>query len=115
MLAWRRGGITELLASGGFLLAPGVSRIAAAMGGLVIHVVWMALWSVVFAASMQRDRRPSPSIVAIIVAAVALGVTFIAPAAAGGPLATLPPPERIVVHAVLAISLMIGMRLAPRG
>ena len=114
-LAQRRGGVVELLATGGYLLAPGVSRFAAATGGLVIYAVWIAVWSVVFAALMQRDRRPNPSIAAVIVAALALVLSFLLPAALGGPLATLPAPERILVHAVLALSLIIGMRLAPRG
>ena len=115
MLAQRRGGVVELLAAGGYLFTPGVSRLAAAIGGLVIHALWIAAWSALVAASMQRRRRPNPSIVAILVAAMALGVSFIVPQVAGGPLATLPAAERILVHAVLAVSLIIGMRLAPGG
>jgi hypothetical protein len=115
MLAQRRGGIADMAAAAGYAFAPGVSRFAAATGGFVIHLVWVALWSVVLAAWMQRDRRPNPSIAALIIAALALATSFIVPAAIGGPLATLPTPERIVVHVVLAISLIIGMRLAPGG
>jgi hypothetical protein len=115
MLALRRGGVAEFLATSGYLLAPGVSRVAAATGGLVIYAAWVAVWSVVFAALMQRDRRPNPSITAILVGVFALAASSVVPAAIGGPLATLPAPERILVHVVLTISLVIGMRLAPRG
>lgn len=115
MLGHRRGGIAELFAAGGHLLTPGVSRSAAVLGGLVIHVVWMAAWSVLFAAFVQRDRRPHASIAAVVVAALAFGASIVTPVALGGPLATLPPTERAVVYVVLAISFVIGMRLAPQG
>ena len=115
MLVYRRGGITEMFAAGGHLLAPGASRSLALLGGLGIHVVWMAVWSVVFAALVQRDRRLRASIAAVVIAALAFGASIVAPAGIGGPLATLPPIERAVVHVVLAISFVIGMRLASTG
>jgi hypothetical protein len=115
MLGHRRGGITATFAEGGRLLAPTVSGPVAVVGGLLIHVAWVAAWSVVFAALMQRHRRPRASVTAIVVAALALGATFIVPFTVGGPLATLPAIERTLVHVVLAISLVMGMRLAPLG
>ena len=115
MLGHRRGGVTAMFAEGGHLLAPALSPPVAVLGGLVIHMAWVAAWSVLFAALMQRHRRPRASVAAIVVAALALGATFIVPLAVAGPLATLPAIERMLVHVVLAISLVMGMRLAPLG
>jgi hypothetical protein len=115
MLGHRRGGIAEPFAASGLLLAPGATRAMAIIGGFVIHVAWVAAASAVLAAFMQRDRRTGASIVAAILAALVLVATIVVPAAMGGPLATLPMAERAVVCAVLAISLALGMRLAPGG
>ena len=115
MFGHRRGGITDPFAGGGHLLSPGGSPIAAIFVGIAIHVVWIAAWSMLLAAFAQRDRRGRASIGAVIVAALALGVSMIAPPSLGGPLATLEIPERVVVHVVLAIAFLLGMRLAPRG
>ena len=115
MLGYRRGGVTEMFAAGGQLLAPGVSRSLALVVGLAIHVVWIGAWSVALAAFMQRDRRLRASIAAVVVATLAFGAAIVAPAGIAGPLATLPPTERAVVHVVLALSFVIGMRLAPEG
>ena len=115
MLGYRRGGVTEMFAAGGLLLAPGASRSLALLIGLAIHIVWIGVWSVVFAAFMQRDRRLRASIAAVIVAMLAFGAAIVAPAGIASPLATLPASERAVVHVVLAISFVIGMRLALTG
>ena len=115
MLGHRRDGIGSLFAAGGERLAPAASHAGAVLLGLVIHVVWIAAWTALFAAFTQRERRFGASIPALIVAAIAFGVSFIVPEALGGPLATLPTPERALVHLVLAISFVLGMRLAPAG
>jgi hypothetical protein len=104
-----------MFAAGGHLLAPGASRSVALLIGLLIHLAWMTAWSVVFAAFVQRDRRLRASIAAVVVAALAFGASIVAPAGIVGPLAALPPIERGLVHVVLAISFIIGMRLAFTG
>ena len=115
MLAHRRAGVGALFATGGERLAPTASLWGAALLGLVIHVAWIAVWSALFAAFTQRERRSGASIPALIVAVIAFGVSFAIPEALGGPLTTLPTAERALVHLVLAISLVLGMRLAPAG
>jgi hypothetical protein len=115
MLGYRRGGIGDFFAAAGERLSPAASRSGAALLGLVIHVAWIATWSALFAAFMQRGRRSGASIPAFLVAALALGVSFVVPDALGGPLATLPAPERALGHLVLAVSFVLGMRLAPAG
>jgi hypothetical protein len=115
MLGYRRAGISALFAAGGERLAPAASQWGAALLGLVIHIAWVAVWSAVFAALTQRERRFGASIPALTVAAIALGVSFVVPEALGGPVATLPTTERTLVHLVLAVSFVLGMRLAPAG
>src|SRR5688500_15073934 len=68
MLGYRRDGIGALFAAGGESLAPAASPGGAALVGLVIHVAWVAAWSALFAAFMQRGRRSGASIPAFIVA-----------------------------------------------
>ena len=115
MLSHRRGGVTDPFAASGAALTTGLSPAAATLLGLAIHVGWMALWSVLLAALVQRVRGPSASLVAIAVAALAFVVSLVVAAAIAGPVATLPTAARILVHVVLAISFVLGMRLAPRG
>ena len=115
MLAQRRGGIVEMFATHGSSLAPGGSRVVAAAGGLAIHIVWVLAWSLAFAAFAQRHRRPNAALAALVTATLAFGISSLVAPAYGGPVAMLPIAERILVHAVLAVSLAIGMRLAPEG
>ena len=115
MLAQRRGGVVEMFATHGTSLASGGSPLAAAAVGLVIHVLWVVAWSLAFAAFVQRLRRPHAALAALVIATLAFVVSFLVAGAYGGPVAMLPIPERVLVHAVLAISLGIGMRLAPEG
>ena len=111
----RNEGIAALFADGGRRLTRDASPWGAAFAGLVIHVVWVAVWSALFAALMQRGRRPGASIPALLVAALALGASFVLPDGLVGPVATLATPERTLVHLVLGISFALGMRLAPMG
>ena len=111
----RRGGVGAMFADGGRRLAPDASPWGGAVAGLLIHVVWIAVWSALFAALMQRGRRPGASIHALLVAGLALGASFLLPDGLVGPVATLPTPERMLVHLVLGVSFALGMRLAPAG
>ena len=115
LLGHRRSGAAALFGDGGRQLAPDASAWGAAFAGFVIHVVWIAVWSALFAALMQRGRRPGASIPALLVAALALGASFVLPDGLVGPVATLATPERTLVHLVLAVSFALGMRLAPVG
>jgi hypothetical protein len=115
MLGHRRGGITELFAAAGRLVTPGAPESAAVLLGLAIHVIWIALWSALLAAFTQPDRRSRTSIAAVIVAALALAASLVVSAVVVGPLGTLSLAARTVAHVVLAVSFIIGMRLAPQG
>jgi hypothetical protein len=114
-LGHRRGGATEPFAASGFALAPGGSQIGAVLLGLAAHAAWIVLWSLVLAALVQRLRSPGASLLAVVVAAMAFVVSLVVAVAIGGPVATLPTAARALVHVVLAISFVLGMRLAPRG
>ena len=114
-LGHRRGGVTAPFAASGFGLAPGSSQLSAVLLGLTVHVAWIVLWSVVLAALVQRVRRPRASLVAVAVAASAFVVSTVVAAPLAGPVAALPTAPRALVHVVLAISFVLGMRLAPRG
>jgi hypothetical protein len=115
MLGQRRDGMAAPFVAGGHLLLPQLSPSAAAAIGLMVHGIWVAAWSILCAALVQRDRRSRAAIPAAIVALIAFGVSLVLPHAIVGPLATLSMPERGLVHVVLAVSLALGMRLAPRG
>ena len=114
-LGHRRGGATEPFAASGFALAPGGSDTGAVLLGFAVHVAWIVLWSVVLAALVQRLRSPGASILSVAVAAMAFMVSLVVVVPIGGPVATLPAAARALVHVVLAISFVLGMRLAPRG
>jgi hypothetical protein len=115
MLGHRRDGMIAAFVAGGHLLLPQLASSAAAAIGLMIHGLWIAAWSILFAAFMQRDRRSHAAIPAAVIALVAFAVSLLLPQAIVGPLATLSTAERGLVHVVLAVSLALGMRLAPRG
>ena len=115
MLGHRRGGVMEPFVTGGQALLPGIPSGAAAGLGLLMHALWIAAWSLLFAAPMQRDRRAHAAIPAAVVALIAFAISLGLPAAFVGPLAALSTAERGLVHVVLAVALALGMRIAPRG
>ena len=115
MLGHRRGGAVELFAAGGHLVISGAAPVVASLIGLVIHGVWMLLWSLVVVAIARHRGALWPLLAATAVGAVAFLATLIVPSSFIGPVATLTTGERALVHVVLAVSLMIGMRLAPGG
>jgi hypothetical protein len=115
MLGHRRGGVTELLAAGGHALIPAAPQIGAVMVGTAILALWLLMWSAMTAAAMQRTRGQYAAVIALLVAAVALAASLVVPDAIGGPTGTLTTAERTLVHGVLAVSLLLGMRLAPPG
>ena len=114
-LGHRRGGVTEPFAASGFALAPGLSQAGAVILGLVVHIAWIVVWSAMLAALVQRVRSPRASLMAVAVAALAFIVSLVVAATIAGPMATLPMAARVLVHVVLAISFVLGMRLAPLG
>lgn len=115
MLGHRRDGMAAPFAASGSGLVPGASLAGSILLGLTVHLAWMAVWSLVFAALAQRVRRPPAALVAVAVAGMAFVFSTIVGGGVAGPAATLPTAARAVVHIVLAVSLVIGLRLAPRG
>jgi hypothetical protein len=115
MLGHRRGAVGGLFAASGQLLMPSANDSLGVLLGLAMHCGWILVWSFVLAAVVQRRRGSHAALIAAAVALIALGVSVITPAAIGGPMATLPIPARALVHGVMAISFVIGMRLAPGG
>ena len=115
MLGHRRGGAVELFAAGGRVLAGGAGTGLAATVGVMVHAAWMLLWAVVFVAIARHHRGRRSSLEAAAVSVVALASAIVLPATLAGPVATLSIGARVVVHIVLALSLMLGMRLAPLG
>jgi hypothetical protein len=114
-LGYRRGGAADPFASGGYLLVAGAPRSAAIVVGALVHVIWIVAWSMLAAALMQRRVSTSGWMPAVLTAALAFGASVVAPAMIVGPLGTFPLAERAVVHLTLAVSFIIGMRLAPAG
>jgi len=114
-LGYRRGGMTEPFAASGGALVPGAAPATAILLGLAIHLAWIVLWSVLLAALVQRKRGPRAALLAVAVAGLAFVAAMIVDGSIGGPMATLPIAARALVHVVLAISFVLGMRLAPRG
>ena len=115
MLGHRRGGVVELFAAGGRLIMGGAGPALASIVGLLVHGAWMMLWAIIFVAIARHHRGRRTSLEAAAVAAVALAAAIALPAMLVGPVATLTIAARAVVHIVLAVSLMLGMRLAPLG
>lgn len=112
MLGHRRGGAIELFAAGGHLVFSRAAPILASVIGVVIHGAWMLLWAVILVALARHHRGLRMSIEAVAVAVVALSAALALPSSLIGPVATLTVRERVLVHVVLGISLMLGMRLA---
>jgi hypothetical protein len=104
----------ELFAAGGHLLAPSLPRLVAALLGLMIHGIWMLIWSYLLAAFLLRPRGGAASLAAGILAAIALGASLLLPDVMAGPVSTLTLAESVLVHVVLALSLTIGTRFAPQ-
>ena len=115
MLGHRRGGAIELFAAGGHLLVSRAAPIVASAIGIVIHGVWMLLWAIVLVALARHHGGLRASLATLVVAAVAFAAAIALPSSLIGPVATLTIGERALVHVVLALSLMLGMRLAPLG
>ena len=115
MLGYRRGGAIELFAAGGHLAFSRVAPALASVIGVVIHAAWMLLWALILVALARHHRALRMVIDATVVAAAAFVATIALPSAFIGPVATLTMGERVLVHLVLGISLMLGMRLAPSG
>ena len=115
MLGHRRSGATELFASGGWVLAAQVPRPVAVVLGLVIHALWMLLWSLLLVSIARQDRGIRAALAAIAVAALAFVASLVLPAVVLGPLSALTTPERGLIHIMLATSFMIGMPLALGG
>jgi hypothetical protein len=115
MLGYRRGGAVELFAAGGHLVFSRAAPLVASVIGVVIHGAWMLLWAIILVALARHHRGMRVSVEAVAIAAVAFAAALALPSSMIGPVATLTIGERAVVHVVLAISLMLGMRLAPLG
>jgi len=115
MLGHRRGGAIELLATGGHLLIPHAPSAVAALTGLLIHALWMVVWGYALVALTRQRRGLRASLAALVVAAAAFGTAVVVPAMLLGPVASLTTGERVLVHIVLALSLIIGTRLAFAG
>ena len=115
MLGYRRGGAIELFAAGGHLLFSRAAPILASTIGVVIHGAWMLLWAVLLVALARHHGGLRASLEAAAIAAVAFAAALALPSSLIGPVATLTIRERALVHVVLAVSLMLGMRLAPLG
>ena len=115
MLGHRRGGAIELFAAGGHLVFSGAAPILASAIGMLIHGVWMLLWAAILVALARHHRGLRMSFEALAVAAIAFAAALALPSSLIGPVATLTIRERVVVHVVLGISLMLGMRLAFPG
>ncbi len=115
MLGYRRGGVIELFAAGGQLVFDSAAPIVASVIGVVIHGAWMLLWSLLLVAIARHHRALRMSIEAAAVAIVAFVAALTLPSSLVGPVATLTIGERALVHIVLGISLMLGMRLAFNG
>ena len=105
----------ELFAAGGHLLAPRVPVAIAWLVGIVIHAAWMLHWAVSMVALARHDRGIRASVEGTVVATVAFAVSVVLPGAVLGPVATLTIGERALVHVVLALSLILGIRLAFAG
>lgn len=105
----------ELFAAGGHLLVPSLSRTVAALLGALIHGAWILIWSALLAAFLRRRHGATASRPAAVLSAIALGASLLFPAAVAGPISTLTIAEAVLVHVVLALSLIIGLRLAPKG
>ena len=117
MLGHRRAGALEVFAAGGAPL-PGSFPVAVdAALGIVIHGLWMLLWAVLLVSVARHGRGLGAMLLAVVVAALAFAISgaAIVPGGLLGPLATLTPGERALVHLVLATSLILGLRLALRG
>ena len=115
MLGHRRGGAVELFAAGGHLIASGAAPIVALVIGVAVHGGWMLLWSLLTVAIVRHHGMLRAAVAAIVVGALALAAALTLPSLLIGPLATLTVGERALVHVVLTLSLMLGMRLAPPG
>src|SRR5688500_12696801 len=115
MLGYRRGGAVELFAAGGHLLFTRAAPVLASVIGVVIHGLWMLLWAVILVALARHHGFFRASLEAAAIAAVAFAAALTLPSSLIGPVATLTIGERALVHVVLGISLMLGMRLAPLG
>jgi hypothetical protein len=114
-LGHRRGGALELFGAAGHLLVARAPLILATIAGIVIHSLWMLLWASVLLALSRNHRGLRSSLEVAAVAVLAFAASLVLPAALVGPVATLTPGERALVHLVLGVSLVIGMRLAFRG
>ena len=115
MLGHRRAGALELFGAAGHLLVARAPLILATIAGIVIHALWMLLWAGILLALPQGHRGLRSALGAAVVAAIAFVASVMLPAAIVGPVATLAVGERALVHIVLGVSLVIGMRLAFRG
>ena len=115
MLGHRRGGAVELLAAGGHLLISRAPPALASLAGIVIHALWMALWAHALVTVARHHRGPRATLEAMGIAAAAFGAAVALPAVVVGPVATLTIGERALVHIVLALSLVIGIRVIPAG
>ena len=116
MLGHRREGVLELFAAGGGMLSSRFPQGVDALLGLVIHALWMLFWGVLLVSLARNQGGACAALTAIAVAALAFVVATLAPMPSGlfGPIAVLEMRERVLTHVVLALSLVIGMRLAPR-
>ena len=113
MLGHRRAGALELFAAGGWLIQPRASQWAPALIGMVIHGVWVLLWSMLLVSIAGHHRGMRATLDVIATATVAFATAVLLPSPLVGPLATLTTGELVLVHLVLAMSMVIGMRLAP--
>lgn len=115
MLGYRRGGAVELFAAGGHLVFSRAAPILASVIGVLIHGAWMLLWAVILVAFARHHGGLRATLEAAAVAIVAFAAALALPSSLIGPVATLTIGERVLVHVVLGISLILGMRLAPLG
>jgi hypothetical protein len=111
MLGSRRAGVGELFAAGGHLALSGAPVWLAVVIGAVMHTLWVWLWSALYAFVARAHRGWRTLAGAAVVAVVAYACAAVAPSLAG-PVSTLMPSEKILVHLILALALAAGMRLA---
>ncbi len=105
----------ELFAAGGHLVIASLPRAIAALVGVLIQGAWVLVWSALLAAFLRRYRGAGASLAATITSGLALGASMLLPDVVGGPVSTLTIAEMVLVHFVLALSFVIGTRLAPPG
>lgn len=90
------------------------AQLAAAVAGVLVHVALVTVWSLAFAmvAGGWRGARLWSVAVVTSLVAWAVGVALLPPVLRLGHGARALPPQVLLLHAVLALSLGVGMRLA---